>query len=158
MKFAKLVFWIAAIWGVLIITPLYFMFDLIGRNDPPPVTHPGFFYGFVGAALAWQIVFFLIARDPLRHRPLMIPSVIEKFTYGVAVGLLVMQERMHPADMIFGGIDLLLGILFVVAYFNTAPNPLTRYRGPWIRARRRNRSPPMCVSSTTELESEQRCH
>ena len=112
----------------------------------------------MGAALAWQIVFFLIARDPLRHRPLMIPSVIEKFTYGVAVGLLVMQERMHPADMIFGGIDLLLGILFVVAYFNTAPNPLTRYRGPWIRARRRNRSPPMCVSSTTELESEQRCH
>jgi hypothetical protein len=129
MKFAKLVFWIAAIWGVLIITPLYFMFDLIGRNDPPPVTHPGFFYGFVGAALAWQIVFFLIARDPLRHRPLMIPSVIEKFTYGVAVGLLVMQERMHPADMIFGGIDLLLGILFVVAYFNTRAESLNQIQG-----------------------------
>ena len=129
MKFAKLVFWIAAIWGVLIITPLYFMFDLIGRNDPPPVTHPGFFYGFVGAALAWQIVFFLIARDPLRHRPLMIPSVIEKFTYGVTVGLLVMQERMHPADMIFGGIDLLLGILFVVAYFNTGAESLNRIQG-----------------------------
>jgi hypothetical protein len=129
VKFAKLVFWIAAIWGVLIITPLYFMFDLIGRNDPPPVTHPGFFYGFVGAALAWQIVFFLIARDPLRHRPLMIPSVIEKFTYGVAVGLLVMQERMHPADMIFGGFDLLLGILFVVAYFNTRAESLNQIQG-----------------------------
>jgi hypothetical protein len=129
VKFAKLVFWIAAIWGVLIITPLYFMFDLIGRNDPPPVTHPGFFYGFVGAALAWQIVFFLIARDPLRHRPLMIPSVIEKFTYGVAVGLLVMQERMHPADMIFGGFALLLGILFVVAYFNTRAESLNQIQG-----------------------------
>jgi hypothetical protein len=129
VKFAKLVFWTAAIWGVLIITPLYFMFDLIGRNDPPPVTHPGFFYGFVGAALTWQIVFFLIARDPLRHRLLMIPSVVEKFTYGIAVGLLVMQGRMHPADMIFGGVDLLLGILFVVAYFNTRAESLNRIQG-----------------------------
>jgi hypothetical protein len=129
VKFAKAVFWIAAIWGVLIITPLYFMFDLIGRNDPPPITHPGFFYGFVGAALAWQIAFFLIARDPLRHRPLMIPSVIEKFTYGVAVGLLVMQGRMHPADMIFGGVDLLLGTLFVFAYFITRAESLSRVEG-----------------------------
>jgi hypothetical protein len=27
MKFAKIVFWIAGIWGVLVLTPLYFMFD-----------------------------------------------------------------------------------------------------------------------------------
>jgi len=25
MKFAKVVFWIAGIWGVLVLTPLYFM-------------------------------------------------------------------------------------------------------------------------------------
>ena len=43
MKFAKIIFRIAAIWGVLVLTPLYFMFDLIGRNDPPPITHPAFF-------------------------------------------------------------------------------------------------------------------
>ena len=40
MKFAKIIFWIAGIWGVLVLTPLYFMFDLIGRKDPPPITHP----------------------------------------------------------------------------------------------------------------------
>ena len=119
MKFAKVVFWIAAIWGVLVITPLYFMFDLISRNDPPPITHPGFFYGFVGAALAWQIAFFFIARDPLRHRPLMIPSVIEKFSYATAVLILVGQGRMHASDMVFGGIDLALGVLFVVAFLRT---------------------------------------
>jgi hypothetical protein len=34
MKFAKIVFWIAGVWGVLMITPLYFMFDLIGRKTP----------------------------------------------------------------------------------------------------------------------------
>ena len=129
MKFAKIVFWIAGIWGMLIIAPLYFMFNLIGRNDPPPITHPGFFYGFVGAALAWQVAFFFIAKDPLRHRPLMIPSVLEKLSYGAAVILLVGQGRMHASDLIFGGMDLLLGILFVIAYFRTRLESLNRLQG-----------------------------
>lgn len=119
MKFAKIVFWIAGIWGLLVIPPLYFMFDLIGRNDPPPVTHPGFFYGFTGAALAWQIAFLFIARDPVRYRPLMIPSMLEKFSYSLAVFTLVVQHRMHASDLTFGGADFLLGVLFVAAYFKT---------------------------------------
>ncbi|MGC2181895.1 MAG: hypothetical protein WA637_01285 [Terriglobales bacterium] len=119
MKFAKIVFRVAAVWGVLVITPLYFMFDLIGRNDPPLITHPGFFYGFVGAALVWQIAFFVIATDPPRYRPLMIPSLFEKFSYGMAVVILVMQHRMHASDLVFGGVDLLLGALFVIAFFTT---------------------------------------
>lgn len=119
MKFAKVVFRIAGIWGLLVITPLYFLFDLISRNDPPPITHPGFFYGFVGAALAWQIAFLFIARDPVRYRPLMIPSIIEKFSFGSAVVILVLQARMHSSDLVFAGTDLLLGVLFVVAYIKT---------------------------------------
>jgi len=119
MKFAKIVFWVAGIWGLLVLTPLYFMFDLIGRNDPPPITHPGFFYGFVGVSLAWQIAFIFIATDPSRYRPLMIPSVLEKISYGAAVIVLVVQGRMHRSDLVFAGTDLLLGLLFVVAYFKT---------------------------------------
>ena len=119
MKFAKIVFRIAAIWGVLVLTPLYFMFTLIGRNDPPPITHPAFFYGFIGAGLAWQIAFFVIATDPSRYRPLMIPSVFEKFSYGIAVVILVMQHRMRASDLVFGGVDLLLGVLFVISFFTT---------------------------------------
>ena len=91
MKFAKVVFWIAGIWGLLIITPLYFMFDLIGRKDPPPITHPGFFYGFVGLALAWQIAFLVIARDPVRYRSLMIPSRLT-LTH-LQVGLIVVAKN-----------------------------------------------------------------
>jgi hypothetical protein len=119
MKFTKVVFWIAGIWGLLVITPLYFMFDLIGRKDPPPITHPGFFYGFVGTALAWQIAFLFIARDPVRYRPLMIPSIIEKFSFNGAVVILVLEGRMHSSDLILAGTDLLLGVLFIVAYFKT---------------------------------------
>jgi hypothetical protein len=123
MKFAKIVFWIAGLWGLLIIIPLYFMFDLISRRDPPPITHPGFFYGFVGLGLAWQVAFLFIATDPARFRPLMIPSVLEKFSYGAAVVLLVLQGRMHPSDMVFACTDLLLGVLFVIAYLKTPPRP-----------------------------------
>ena len=119
MRFAKIVFLIAGIWGLLIITPLYFLFDVIGRNDPPPITHPGFFYGFAGVALAWQIAFLVIATNPIRLRPMMIPSVIEKFSYGIAVVALVLQKRMHATDLIFAGSDLLLGLLFVIAFLKT---------------------------------------
>ena len=119
MRLAKIVFWVAGIWGLLVLTPLYFMFDLIGQKDPPPITHPGFFYGFVGAALAWQVAFIVIATDPARFRPLMIPSILEKVSWGAAVIVLVLQGRMHRSDLTFGGTDLLLGLLFVIAYFKT---------------------------------------
>jgi hypothetical protein len=126
MKFAKIVFWIAGVWGLLVITPLYFMFDLIGRKDPPVITHPGFFYGFVGCALAWQIAFCFIATNPVRFRPLMIPSILEKATYAIAVFSLVTQGRMHHSDLVFAATDSLLGLLFIVAYFRTPPQLIVR--------------------------------
>jgi hypothetical protein len=123
MKFAKIVFWVASIWGVLVIAPLFFMFNLIGRQDPPPITHPGFYYGFATAALAWQIAFFVIASDPVRFRPLIIPSMVEKFGYGIAVVALVLEHRMRLQDLAFGSVDLLFGVLFIVAFFKTRVEP-----------------------------------
>jgi hypothetical protein len=120
MKFAKVVFWVAGIWGVLVIAPLYFMFDLIGKQDPPAITHPGFYYGFAGCALAWQIAFLFIAREPVRLRPMMVPSVVEKFAYGIAVVALVMQGRTNQRDLVFAATDLTLGVLFVAAFVVTA--------------------------------------
>ena len=120
MKFAKVVFWVAGIWGLVVIPPLYFMFDLIGKQDPPAITHPEFYYGFVGCALAWQIAFICIARDPVRLRVMMIPSVVEKFTYCTAVVVLVMQGRTNPRDLAFAATDVTLGALFVVAYLRTS--------------------------------------
>jgi hypothetical protein len=119
MKFAKIVFWIAGIWGVLVLTPLYFMFDLIGKQDPPPITHPAFYYGFVGVGLSWQIAFCIIATSPVRFRPLMIACVIEKFSYAAALTVLYMQSRLHRADLAFAGIDLLLGVLFIISFVKT---------------------------------------
>ena len=130
MKFAKVVFWVAGIWGVLVITPLYFMFDLIGKQDPPAITHPGFYYGFAGCALAWQIAFLIIGADPVRLRPMMIPSMVEKFTFGVAVVALVVNGRMHRGDLVFAGTDLGLGVLFVAAYWKTTDENLALRKSP----------------------------
>jgi hypothetical protein len=121
LKFPKIIFWIAGIWGVLVLTPLYFIFDQIGHNDPPPITHPGFYYGFLSAALAWQIAFFVIATNPVRFRPIIIPSVLEKFGYGASLIVLYLQRRMHSADLVFAGIDLLFGVLFILAFFKAQP-------------------------------------
>jgi hypothetical protein len=120
MKFAKITFWVAAIWGVLVLTPLYFIFDLIGQKDPPPITHPAFYYGFVSVGLAFQAVFFVIARDPVRLRPMMIPSVLEKFGYGATLLALYLQNRLHSQDLALGGVDVLFGVLFLTAFFKTA--------------------------------------
>ncbi len=119
MKFAKVVFWVAGIWGLLVLTPLYFLFDLIGKQDPPAITHPGFYYGFAGVALAWQIAFLFIAQDPIRLRPIMIPSMVEKFSYGITVVTLVMQGSMHGSDLLFAATDSVLGMLFVAAWVKT---------------------------------------
>ena len=57
MKFARWVFNIAAVYGVISVAPLYFMERTINQQNPPPITHPMFFYGFVGVTLAWQLLF-----------------------------------------------------------------------------------------------------
>ncbi len=125
MKFAKVTFWIASIWGILVITPLYFLYDIIGRQDPPPITHPGFYYGFTGCALAWQFAFVVIASDPVRFRPMMIPSVFEKFSFAASQTALYFQHRLHPSDLFLGCIDALLGTMFLLAFFQTfAKTPL----------------------------------
>jgi hypothetical protein len=119
MKFAKTVFWIAGLWGVLVLTPVYFLLDEVGRRTPPAVTHPEFYYGFVDAALAWQIVFFVIARDPIRFRPLMIPSMLEKFPYVATLLVLYAQGRLAATQLVFGATDFSLGVLFLIAFLKT---------------------------------------
>ena len=118
MKFARIVFWIAGVWGFLVLTPLYFLYDTIGRQTPPPLTHPGFYYGFVGLGLVFQLLFLMIGSDPIRYRPVMIPAMLEKFVYGFTLIMLYLQGRIGPKEM-FGLIDILLGLLFVVAYWKT---------------------------------------
>jgi hypothetical protein len=50
---------------------------------------------------------------------MMIPSVLEKATFGVAAVVLFLSGRVPSLMLVFGMIDLTLGALFVVAYAKT---------------------------------------
>lgn len=120
VRFARWVFQIAGIFGLIVLTPQLFMEERIGLDDPPAITHPEFFYGFVGVAVAWQIAFLIIARDPLRYRPLMLAAVVEKASFAIATAVLYANGRLSPLVLTFGAIDGLLGMLFVIAFVRTA--------------------------------------
>jgi hypothetical protein len=128
MKFAKVVFWIAGVWGILLLTPLYFMFDLIGRQDPPPITHPQFYYAFVSAAMVWQFVFFVIATDPARFRPMILMSVFEKLGYVLTVVVLYLQGRTTPARSVTALPDAVLAVLFIVAFLRVGIHQKPEFR------------------------------
>ena len=119
MKFARLVFLIAGIYGLLVMLPQYFLESRIGRDTPPPITHPEFFYGFIGVTLAWQVVFLIISRDPKRYRPIMIAAVLEKVGFVIAAIVLVLQQRVSAMTLAPAGIDAVLGVLFVLAFVKT---------------------------------------
>jgi hypothetical protein len=116
MKFAKAIFWVAGVWGVLVITPLFFMMDWLGRQAPPPVTHPEFYYGFAAVTLMWQVAFFVIAADPARYRALMIPPALAKFGYAAIIFTLHLQGRVQQNQLLFALVDAILAVLFLVAF------------------------------------------
>ncbi len=119
MRFAKYTFLIAGIYGLFALVPIYFLKDYVGQENPPPLTHVEFFYGFVGVALAWQIVFLIISRNPAKYRALMLPAILEKAVWGIPVLILFLQNKVSLSILGAGMIDLLLGVLFVTAFLKT---------------------------------------
>ncbi len=115
MKFARWTYLIAGIYGLLVLVPQYFLEEKNGRDYPPVINHPEYYYGFIGVAIAWQIAFLIISKDPRRYWPLMIASVIEKFSYGIAVVILYLQGRTGNMVLSTGVIDMVLGTLFLIA-------------------------------------------
>jgi hypothetical protein len=120
MTFARRVFLIAAVYGLIVMVPQYFLENRIGRDTPPPITHAEYYYGFIGVAIAWQFAFLVISRDPVRYRPMMVPAILEKATFAVATALLFMMGRLSGQMLAAGMLDATLGVLFVAAYVRTA--------------------------------------
>jgi hypothetical protein len=120
MRFARIVFSVAGVLGVTVVTPLYFMLDTVGHQYPPPVTHPDFYYGFLTITLAWQVAFLLIAMDPVRFRPMMLAAMMEKFGYVATLGILYAQGTLQVGQVGVAMPDLILGILFVAAFLKTS--------------------------------------
>ena len=128
MQFAKRVYLIAGIYGLLVLLPQYFLEGKTGQDYPPAITHPEYFYGFIGVAVAWQIAFLIIASDPVRYRPMMIPTVLEKAGFGLAVPILYLLGRVNTMMVGAAAIDLVLGVLFTISYVRTGAASVREYR------------------------------
>ena len=116
MKFAKLTFLIAGIYGLLVLLPLYFLEQQTGREYPPPITHPEYYYGFAGVAVAWQLAFIVMSRDPVRYRPLMLVGIVEKAVFFIPAIVLYLQHRLSTSMLVGGCLDGVLGVLFLISY------------------------------------------
>ncbi|MCX6175174.1 MAG: hypothetical protein NTZ27_10510 [Ignavibacteriales bacterium] len=119
MKSVKYIFIVAGVYGLIVLLPMYFSESRFNVDFPPAITHPEYFYGFIGLGIAWQILFFLIATNPLRYKLMMIPAIIEKFSFGIAVIILFSQQRTPIMILSTAIIDLLFGVLFIYAFFKT---------------------------------------
>ena len=110
MKFAKIVFTIAGALGLLAMIPMYLAIESVR------------YYGSLGGLVAWQFAFFVIASDPRRFRPMMIPAAMEKLLWCSALVVGHLQGRMTPAEVAGGTIPhLVLGMLFIAAFFKVRP-------------------------------------
>jgi hypothetical protein len=120
MSSASWIFWLAGAYGIVVLVPQYFLLEKISRDVPPAITHPEYFYGFIGVAVAWQVAFLVIGFDPPRFRPLMLVGVLEKISFGLAAAVLYAQQRLALSALVFGMIDLSLAALVVVNWWKTA--------------------------------------
>jgi hypothetical protein len=122
MKFARWVFTIAGIYGVIVVLPQYFMEKRFAQDLPPALTHPEHFYGFIGVTLAWQFIYLLVGTDPIRYRPVMLIAMFAKLSFGIACIVLYLQDRLAPIVLAASSVDLLLVILFGICFWLTGDN------------------------------------
>lgn len=110
MKFARVVFVVAGILGLMAMVPMY----LAGGSFR--------YYGSLGAVVAWQIAFFVIAFDPTRYRALMVPATIEKLLWVGTLVVMYFRGNLTEKEVIGSTVPHgILGALFVVAYIRTRP-------------------------------------
>lgn len=119
MRFARLVFMIAGIYGLIVLVPQYFFEERTGHDYPPPITHPEYYYGFIGLAVVWQVAFLILSRDPVRYRPLMIPAMLEKACFAIPAVILLLQHRIPGVVFGLAMVDAFLGVLFLIAFVRT---------------------------------------
>lgn len=122
VRFARRVFMSTAIYGLIVMLPQYFLEERNGLRNPPAITHPEYYYGFIGVVIAWQVLFLIITQNPIQYRPMMLPAILEKAGFGVAAIVLFAQQRIALEMLGAGIIDLGLLVLFVVSYLRTAPH------------------------------------
>ena len=119
MIFAKRVFQIAGLYGLIIIALGYGAYLYEGNEFLLNNPRAEYVHGFFLVTFAWQIAFLIIATDPLRYRMLMLAAMLEKLPFTLAILLLFARGNVGITMLTFGLIDGVLGLLFCIAYMLT---------------------------------------
>ena len=119
MRFARWVFRIAGLYGIVVLAPMLFS----ERQIAPGITHPVFFYAWVSVDLVWQVLFLVLSTNPIRYRPMMLVSVLEKATAVIAIPWLYVLGRIGGLWLGVAAVDLVFGVLFLAAYRATGQAP-----------------------------------
>ena len=120
MTFAKWVFRLAGIYGLIVMAPMLFLEPAMTAAGQP-LTHPESYYGFVGVVLVFQLVFLTIATDPARFRPIMLLGILEKLSFSATVYPLYLMGRTPDLVVVFATIDLFLAVMFTLSWLRTRP-------------------------------------
>lgn len=110
-NFPRRMFRWAALYGAVVLLPMYLA--------PLPQRGAEVLLGFIGLALVFQGVFWVIGSDPQKYRALMPLAVAEKLVFAVPALALFAQGRVEAPLAAFAGIDLLLGLGFWLAWRRT---------------------------------------
>jgi hypothetical protein len=119
MRFARWVFLLSGASGVLIIVPPFFLEARTSADYPPPITHPEYYYGFFGITLAWQFMFLVIGSQPVRYRLAMLPAILEKASFAIAIPVLYARGRVPGILVGFSAMDATWMLLFIAAFLKT---------------------------------------
>lgn len=115
IKASRRVYTVAGIYGLIILLPLYFGEHAMAATGQV-LTRPEYYYGFLGAACSFQLVYLAIGRDPARFRPLMPLTPIAKWSFTIPVAILFGSGRTDFIVLIMASIDGLIGLAFLWAW------------------------------------------
>ena len=101
--------------------PPFFLESRTGIDYPPPITHPEYYFGFFGVTVAWQFLFLVIGSNPTRYRLAMLPALVEKGSFVIAIAVLYSQGRVAPVWLLFAAHDGVWFVLFLLAYSRCRP-------------------------------------
>lgn len=116
MRFARWVYLLAGIVGVLVVAPMYAKDRFL---EGKPLAHPEFYYGFVAVTLAWQLQYALIGTDPLRYRPAMPVAMLAKGGFALSMALLYANDLVGVRWLGAAAFDGFWVLLFLVGYVLT---------------------------------------
>ena len=118
MKAVRIIFGLAALWGFVALIPGLFGEAAFNAEMPPAITHPEFYYGFHGVALVFQLIFVMIALDPVRYRALIPIAMLEKLAFFAPTMWLYNEGRVGEGGPFYGAIiDGVLLLLFALAWW-----------------------------------------